>query len=123
MDPSYRSTFPAKAKETLVPQTIRQYWLGLHGRVRLNFNWNIINHDSVVLVSAAEYSLNPGDPRHSARFVGAADVTVSNISPHSPPYDPNHGVTFIVNVAWPHPIDIVTDITVLDRLPEWTGVQ
>ncbi|MFB7648345.1 hypothetical protein ACFC1G_27810, partial [Streptomyces sp. NPDC056085] len=51
------------------------------------------------------------------RFIGAATVTVENISPHSPPYDPNHGVTFVVNVDWGSPLHIVTDITVLDGPP------
>ena len=44
----------------------------------------------------------------------AANVTVANVAPHGPPFDPNHGVTFIVNVDWGSPLHIVTDITVLD---------
>lgn len=106
-----------------MPRTIRQYWPGKRGRVRLNFNWNAINHDSVVLVEASEYALNLGDPAHSARFVGSANVTVSNVAPHGPPFDPNHGVTFVVNVDWPSPLGIVTDITVLDAPPEDIEVQ
>jgi hypothetical protein len=37
-------------------QTIRKYWGPHQGRNRLNFNWPIINHDSVVLITAAEFS-------------------------------------------------------------------
>ena len=106
-----------------MPHTVRQYWRGLHGRVPLNFNWNLISHDSVVLVTAAEYAVDAGSPATSQRFVGAANITVSNVSPHSPPYDPNHGVTFVVTVDWPTPLNIVTDITVLDAKPEYVGVQ
>ncbi len=104
-----------------MPHTVRQYWRNLHGRVPLNFNWDVIHHDSVVLVSASEYSLDTANPSASPRFVGAANITVSNISPHSPPYDPNHGVTFVVTVDWPQPLNIVTDITVLDAGPEFIG--
>ena len=40
-----------------------------------------------------------------------------NITPHDPPYDPNHGVTFIVNIEWKGPVNVVTDITVLNNPP------
>lgn len=104
-----------------MPQTVRQYWRNLQGRVPLNLNWGAINHDSVVLIAASEYHLDVANPNSSPRFVGAASITVSNISPHSPPYDPNHGVTFVVTVDWPQPLNVVTDITVLDARPESVG--
>jgi hypothetical protein len=96
-------------------QTVRQYWRNLRGRTVLNFNWNAIDHDSTVIITASEYSLDINAPNSSPRFVGAADIEVRNISPHSPPYDPNHGVTFVVDIDWPYPLDIVTDITVMDK--------
>lgn len=99
-----------------MPRTIRKYWGPHKGRVTLNFNWPIINHDSVVLISAAEY-VTTTPPSNEHRFIGAASITVENISPHGPPYDPNHGVTFVVNVDWGTPLPIVTDITVLDSTP------
>ena len=34
-----------------MPQTCRQYWWNLQGRCTLNFNWDAINHDSVVLIT------------------------------------------------------------------------
>jgi hypothetical protein len=98
-----------------MPQTVRQYWRNLRGRTVLNFNWNAIDHDSTVIITASEYALDIHAPNTSPRFVGSADIEVRNISPHSPPYDPNHGVTFVVHVDWPTPLDIVTDITVLDK--------
>ncbi|MFJ8313780.1 MULTISPECIES: papain-like cysteine protease family protein [unclassified Streptomyces] len=107
-----------------MPRTARQYWAGLQGRTALNFNWGIIDHDSTVIVTVSEYSVDPNDLKHSPRFVGAAPVRVSNISPHSPPYDPNHGVGFVVTVDWGSPLHIVTDITVLDDKPVyrlWDG--
>jgi hypothetical protein len=109
-----------------MPATARQYWRNLRGRCVLNFNWNAIDHDSVVHISASEYADNPADLRHSRRFLGSAPVKVSNVSPHSPPFDPNHGVTFVVNVDWGSPLNIVTDIIVLDAKPVatlWQGDQ
>jgi len=105
-------------------QTCRQYWPGRQGRHVLNFNWNAIDHDSVVLVSASQYGRDRADPKHSPRFAGDATIEVHNISPHGPPFDPNHGVTFVVTVDWGSPLDIVTDITVLDHKPIdilWNG--
>ncbi|MEA2932007.1 MAG: hypothetical protein QOI56_792 [Actinomycetota bacterium] len=106
-----------------MPQTVRQYWWNLRGQSRLNFNWNAINHDSVVLITASEYLVHGPDPRHSPRFVGSANITVENVSPHGPPFDPNHGVTFLVNVEWGSPLHVVTDITVLDQPPVAIEVQ
>lgn len=99
-----------------MPQTIRKFWGPLKGRTALNFNWAAINHDSIVLITAAEYFVAaPSSNEH--RMVGGASITVENIAPHGPPYDPNHGVTFVVNVDWSSPITIVTDITLLDGAP------
>jgi len=99
-----------------MPQTVRKYWGPFQGRVTLNFNWDAINHDSVVLVTASEYQVTtPVTSEH--RFIGAANITVDNIAPHGPPFDNNHGVTFVVNVDWGSPLNIVTDITVLDGAP------
>jgi hypothetical protein len=94
-----------------MPKTIRKYWGAFRGRETLNFNWPAIDQDSVVLVTASEYNAE------RVRFIGAASVTVANIAPHGPPFDPNHGVTFVVNVDWDSPLNIVTDITVLDSKP------
>lgn len=95
-------------------RSVRQYWTGIRGRQALNLNWDAINHDSTVHVTAAEWRRDPGTPQQSPRFVGAANITVRNVSPHGPPHDPNHGVTFVVTVDWPEPLDIVTDIVVAD---------
>lgn len=94
-----------------MPQTIRKYWGLLKGRNSLNYNWPIIDQDSVVLVTASEYT------NQQVRFIGSASITVSDITPHGPPYDQNHGVTFILTVDWSSPINVVTDITVLDAKP------
>src|SRR6476646_10293664 len=95
-------------------RSIRQYWHGVHGRTALNINWDAVNSDSTVHVAAAEFHLDAAKPAASPRFVGASTVTVRNVTPHGPPYDPNHGVTFVVDVDWPEPLNIVTDIVLMD---------
>jgi hypothetical protein len=94
-----------------MPQTIRKYWGGLQGRVTLNYNWPAIDQDSIVVVTASEYGAE------HVRFIGAASITVANVAPHGPPFDPNHGVTFVMNVPWNSPLNIVTDITLLEDKP------
>ena len=97
-------------------QTVRQFW-GPRGpgKVQMNLNWSIINHDSVVLVSVSEYKLQT-PPSDSYRIVTNATISVLNIQPHGPPFDENgnHGVHFAVNVDSNAPVNIVTDITVLN---------
>jgi len=58
----------------------------------------------MVLVSASQYRPNDADLHHSPRFVGDATIRVRNISPHGPPFDPNHGVSFVVTVDWDSPL-------------------
>ena len=97
-------------------ESIRHYWWGLRGRVVLNYNWDRIQHDSVVLISASEarWDRDSRTPWDAQRFVGAASLTVCTVAPAGRPYDPNHGVTFVVNVDFPTPLYIATDIVVLD---------
>ncbi|MFM0222101.1 hypothetical protein [Paraburkholderia dipogonis] len=94
-----------------MPQTIRKYWNAMQGRCTLNYNWPAIDKDSVVLVTASECTAE------HVRFIGSAGITVDNIAPHGPPFDSNHGVTFVVNVDWGAPLNIATDITLLDDKP------
>jgi hypothetical protein len=83
----------------------------------LNFNWDAIDQGSVVLVTASEFALSKPNEHiagtDQTRFVGAANVWVSGIAPHSGP----GGVTFALNVDWGEPIPVVTDITLLDERP------
>jgi hypothetical protein len=108
-----------------MPRTVRKFWPNpFNGRHTLNLNWNAIDSDSVVLVTASEYvhQANPPLGANLQRFVGSASIRVDNITPHGPPFDNNHGVTFVVTVDFPRPLFIVTDITVLDNKPVETQV-
>jgi hypothetical protein len=100
-------------------QTIRVFWPPENGEFNQNFNWPPINDNSVVLVTASEYDpAAPPDADGSAkRFVGAAQINVFNVAPHGPPSDSNKGVTYMMNVNWPTPLNVCVDITVLDDTP------
>ena len=97
-------------------ESIRVFWPPTNGTGQFNFNWPPINANSVVLVTASEY--NPSGPQDAdgsaQRFLGAATIRVNNIVPHGPPSDPNHGVTFQLEVDFGSPLNVCTDITVLD---------
>src|SRR5215204_5306253 len=114
----------------MAPVTKRVYWRPFRGRVLANFNWSRINYRSVVVVTAAEYNplvidfripipgqpLPPPAADDRRRFIGDADVWVSNISPHGP--DPNRrdpgGVSFVIHVDFPSPLPVATGIILLD---------
>jgi hypothetical protein len=112
-----------------MPTTIRKYWPGPLGprfsgdthpfTVNLNFNWDAIESDSVVLVTASEYVrlANPPPGTNMQRFVGDATIRVDDIAPHGPPFDTNRGVSFAVIVDFPKPLFIVTDITLFNDKP------
>jgi hypothetical protein len=92
-------------------KTYRQVYTG-HGSWSVNFNARDFQDNSVVLVTACEVMTLGNNPHH--RFIGAARVWVSNIAPHGPPFDPNHGVSFVINAEWGSNINILVDITLLD---------
>jgi hypothetical protein len=73
-------------------QTVRKYWGRQGNRVALNMNWNAVSARSVVAVTASEYIPNTDPDAHGRfaeedhqRFIGAANITVSQIAPHGPP--------------------------------------
>src|SRR5215470_562298 len=104
-----------------MPKTIRKFWPErFFGRAVLNFNWDAIDTDSVVLVTASLYvpQQNPPAGANLQRVDNpSVAIRVDNISPHGPPFDPNRGVTFVVTIGELFPAEgfIATDITVLDK--------
>ena len=99
--PNPDNPYPAQPYEPEVPVVARVFWQMNPGRNVVNVNWDAISADSAVMVSASEYNSNSQQLPDGSdqRFVGAADVTVANVTPHGPPFDPNHGVTFVVEVG------------------------
>jgi hypothetical protein len=101
-------------------QSIRVFYgreIGLRGRCRMNFNWPPINALSVVNITAGEAndfgSANLFGGQQFTYNLGDANVWVSNISPHQ------GGVEFILNVDWPHPLNIAVTLTVEDGALEF----
>ena len=90
--------------------TFRMYLRGRRGRCVEKLAAPNITSQSVVHISVSEATdLSPGalTPIFQ-RFVGAANISVHNVSP-------NDGrVDFVVMVDWGEPLNIVTDITVMD---------
>jgi hypothetical protein len=118
--PNPDNPYPLNAYLPEVPVSARVFWQMNPGRNVVNLNWDAISADSVVMVSASEYTANSQQLPDGSdqRFIGAADITVSNVTPHGPPFDPNHGVTFVVEVAWNSPLTICTDIAVIENAPD-----
>jgi hypothetical protein len=112
---------------------VRRWYIGMvRGRVRCNFSWKAINHQSVVLISAAEGrrdARTAGSTADPERFVGAANVTVRNIAPYGTapgeglePKDGGvvgGGVEFVIDVEWHDPRPIWADIALMDEIPKW----
>lgn len=103
-----------------MPRTIRVYYSkakGLRGRCRMNFNWEPITRDSVVLISAAEATDIPEqafDPSKRFDFnLGSADIYVTNIGPHQ------GGVEFILHVNWSEALNVVVDISVFPKAEQF----
>ena len=78
----------------------------------MNHNDSRIDERSVVVITAAEFTTVGNNPQH--RFLGDADVWVSNIAPHGPPSDPNNGVEWILHVDFDVDLNVLIDITLLD---------
>jgi hypothetical protein len=78
----------------------------------MNLNTQDIDERSVVVITAVEITTVGNNPQH--RFLGDADVWVSNIAPHGPPSDPNNGVEWILHVDFPEDLNVLIDITLLD---------
>ncbi len=91
-----------------MPQHARFFW-GKHiGRTKFNLAWRVINHQSVVLISASE-GQQPITTAAPERFVESATFVVGNIAPQ------DGNVSFVVLIDWFEPLNLWTDITVFDR--------
>jgi len=118
--PNPDNPFPLDFYQGATPMAVRIFWRMNPGRNVVNLNWNALSADSVVAVSASEY-VTGGQKladNSAQRFVGSASITVDNITPHGPPFDPNHGVTFVVTVGWSSALNICTDVVLIENQPQ-----
>jgi hypothetical protein len=109
-------------------QSFRFLLRGVQGRHSHNINMPgvIKNRFNVVHITAGEAIVGqPSEtvgPRGNAieqtwaYHIGAADVWVSNVSPHDDAGG-GGGVEFVVHADWGSPIDVGVTITVEDQIP------
>jgi hypothetical protein len=83
-----------------------------NGRVRATLNWPSVKQTSVVHIAASEYRPEIRREAPWQRFVGAANVSVTNVAPF------DRGVTFYVHVDWFEPLPIMIDTTLFGRVDE-----
>jgi hypothetical protein len=101
----------------------------IHGRVPHNFNTPIIrSSQAVVHITASQIAPGPPDEitgpagltnQNFLYFIGAANIWVSNVSPHFRSHFPDEpgGVEYVVNVDFPKPLDVGITITIEDQTP------
>jgi hypothetical protein len=112
------------AEEDFMARSIRVLYRGVQGRVRRNFNWQPINLDSPVIITAAEFVPHfggvGGGPRTLGRpNLGEANVYVTNVGPHGVAGVEAGGVEFHLHVDFDSPLDVVVTITVPDDIEEF----
>ncbi len=104
-------------------QSIRVLYRGQKGTSRKNFNWNPINLDSAVIITAAEFvprfEERFGGPKTTGRpHLGAANVYVTNVGPHGSGSEAG-GVEFLLHVDWETSLDVTVTITVLEDIDQF----
>jgi len=87
---------------------------------RHNFNWDAINIDSAVIVTAAEYGdwlgALAGVTTVGRPNLGAASVWVSNVGPHGVANTEAGGVEFLLHTDWSSPLRVMVTISVLENI-------
>jgi hypothetical protein len=98
---------------------------GVHGRVPANFNMpNLIrSRQAVVQITAGEITFDTspsqvgGVQQDFMYKLGAADIWVSNVSPHFNDHFEGEegGVQYVLHVNWDSPLDVAVTFTVEDQ--------
>jgi hypothetical protein len=107
----------------VMARSIRLLYRARKGTIRLNHNWDAINLDSAVILTAAEFipqfDLPMGGPKTKGRpNLGAANVYVTNVGPHGA-FGEAGGVEFLLHVDWGSPLDVIVTITVLENIEDF----
>jgi hypothetical protein len=105
-------------------RSIRVLYRGEQGTSRKNFNWDPINLDSAVVITAAEFTPSfggfGGGPKTLGRpLLGLANVYVTNVGPHGVAGAEAGGVEFLLHVDWDSPLDVIVTISVLEDIDEF----
>jgi hypothetical protein len=107
----------------IMARSTRVFYQSQVGVIRKNHNWDAINVDSAVIVTAASFAFNPSQ---STKTQGrpllndAASVYVTNVGPHGG-HDTGEagGVEFHLHVDGGNPQDVVVTITVVEDIESW----
>jgi hypothetical protein len=110
----------------MAARTIRVFWQNVKTGW-FNYNWNgVITDQSVVHISTCECNFPAGNlfgAEGVLRTRGDAPIWVKNVRPHGPNPGVNitGGVEFYVQIDWGTPLNVATDITVVD-VPEQKAI-
>lgn len=104
-------------------RSIRYVLDNQQGVTRQNFNWDAINIDSAVIVTAAEIAdwlgALSGVKTVGRPNLGLAKVWVSNIGPHGVANTEAGGVEYFLHVEWDHPLKVMVTITAEDNIEQF----
>jgi hypothetical protein len=100
-------------------RSTRVIFRNMQGRTRHNFNWDAINQDSAVLITAAMFQFSGGIFGAAGRPVLGAEgqepnVFVTNIGPHGREGGEAGGVEFLVHTESNAPVDVMITFTAFE---------
>jgi hypothetical protein len=118
----YRKYRQSKGEDGMA-RSIRYVLDNQQGVTRQNFNWDAINIDTAVIVTAAEIGdwlgALSGVKTVGRPNLGAASVWVSNVGPHGFSTDEAGGVEFFLHTEWSSPLRIMVTITALEDIEQF----
>jgi hypothetical protein len=104
-------------------RSIRMFYRAQQGTIRKNVNWDAIEVDSAVIITAAEFTFHEGTfggPKTLGRpNLGAAPVYVTNVGPHGGQPGTGGeagGVEFLLHVDFSSPLAVIVTITAEDPI-------
>jgi|KBSMisStaDraftv2_1062788.scaffolds.fasta_scaffold347529_2 hypothetical protein len=94
-----------------MPKLVRIYWGQFNGVVDCTLYDNDIIGSSVVLASVCEGDDGKNSESERRRFLGDAKMQVDNIAPF------DGGVKIRLTIDWDDPLNIWTDVVIMDGFP------
>jgi hypothetical protein len=103
-------------------RSIRVFYQRQVGVIRNNVNWDAINLDSAVIITAASFAFSPSQTTKTQGrpiLTDRSSVYVTNVGPHGG-HDTGEagGVEFSLHVDG-DPQDVVVTITVVENIEDW----
>jgi hypothetical protein len=100
-------------------RSTRAIFRNMQGRTRHNFNWDAIQQENAVVITAAMWQFSGGIAGAEGRPVLGPEgqepnVYVTNIGPHGRPGGEAGGVEFLLHTESSSPVDVVITFTALE---------